>query len=259
MGQQLVRIEDQVTAVGAVQCAGLDQRKVGNQGAHLRYVLDPPDQVLVGGVILENDRRAGRIRVVDDHVDAVGMKSRHAAGDIVDIGALLRRQKCIHVLDRVLLDRLEVFHDVGVFPVGILHPRDQLLHRVPRDLLVQRLDALVMLALHQRHFANDSLQFLLQPGNQLLDPLLFRVRQPLVLLLVEWLAVGHRTHRVTAWRAHDDDAAFLGLAVQFAKRLFLPVLQLLLDLLAPVAVLLALERRRQRGQQVLDQRFHVMA
>ena len=55
----LARIEQQIAAVGAMQRAGLDQQEVGDQRAHLGDVLDPADEVAVGGIELLDDRRPG--------------------------------------------------------------------------------------------------------------------------------------------------------------------------------------------------------
>lgn len=47
--EDLACIEQQVAAVRAVQRAALDQRKIGEQRAHLRDVLDAPEQIVKGG------------------------------------------------------------------------------------------------------------------------------------------------------------------------------------------------------------------
>ena len=71
---------DQVAAVGAVQRAGLDQREVGDQRAHLREVLDAADEVVVGGVVLVHDRRAAAAAVLDQHVHLVAPQRGLALG-----------------------------------------------------------------------------------------------------------------------------------------------------------------------------------
>ena len=60
--QKLAGVQQQIAAIGPVQRAGLDQQEVGNQRTHLRDMLDPADQIAVGGVELLDDRRVRRRR-----------------------------------------------------------------------------------------------------------------------------------------------------------------------------------------------------
>ena len=73
-GQQLLRVEHEVAAVGAVQRAGHQEIEIGDQRAEPRQVLDPADQRLVRRVVLVDDRRAVLLAVVDDDVDLVAAK-----------------------------------------------------------------------------------------------------------------------------------------------------------------------------------------
>ena len=52
------RVEHQIAAIGPVQRAGHDQIEIGEQRAEARHVLDAADQVLMGRVVLVDDRRA---------------------------------------------------------------------------------------------------------------------------------------------------------------------------------------------------------
>ena len=259
VAQQLECVDHEVTAVGAMQRARLDQREIGHQRTHLRMIFDPPGQVLVSRVILEDDRRAIGVGVIDDHVDAVLEKLADPAGDIVRVRGALARQEVLGVLDRVFFHGREIGQDVGLLTVALLDPGHQLFHRVQGDFLVQRLDPLMVLALQQGHVTDDVLQLQLEFRDQLFDTLFLGVRQFFELRLIQRSTVDRWPQRVPRRRPHDHDPFRPRLRVEFAKGLFLPILELLLDLLAPVAVFLAFERTGQRGQEVLDQLFHVLA
>ena len=63
--QQAQRLDDQISAVGAMQRAAANQVEVGDQGAQSRLVLGAADQVRIGRIVLEDDRSAGGLAVVD--------------------------------------------------------------------------------------------------------------------------------------------------------------------------------------------------
>jgi hypothetical protein len=58
MAENVERLHDQEAPVRAVQRARPDLAKVGHHRAEHRAVLDPPEQVVVGRVPLDDDRRS---------------------------------------------------------------------------------------------------------------------------------------------------------------------------------------------------------
>ena len=76
-GQQLLRVEHEVAAIGAVQRAGDQQVEIGDQRAEPRQVLDPADQRLMRRVVLVDDRRAVPAAIVDDDVDLIAAEPAH--------------------------------------------------------------------------------------------------------------------------------------------------------------------------------------
>ena len=57
--------------VGPVQRAAADHGEVRLQGAHVGAVLDAPHQVVVGGLVLVDDRRTATLGMGDDDVDPI--------------------------------------------------------------------------------------------------------------------------------------------------------------------------------------------
>ena len=73
--QQAARIEQQKAAIGAVNCASLDEAKIGDQHAVLRDVLDAAQQIAQRGMQLFDDRNAGFASgMTDQHIDRVAIE-----------------------------------------------------------------------------------------------------------------------------------------------------------------------------------------
>ena len=75
-GQQLLRVEHEIAAIGAVQRARGQQVEIGDERAEAGEVLDPADQRLMRRVVLVDDRRAVPPAVVDDDVDLIAAEPR---------------------------------------------------------------------------------------------------------------------------------------------------------------------------------------
>ena len=66
-------VDDEVSAVGLVECACFDECEVGDEVAHFGHVLDAADEVFEGGVIAVDDGAAHGVLVIDEAVDAVAL------------------------------------------------------------------------------------------------------------------------------------------------------------------------------------------
>ena len=158
--QQLVRVEDEIAAVGLVQCARFDEGEVGDQGAEVFDVLDPADEVGVGGVIGRHHRRAGEAVAIDQDVDLVAAETgRRRQGETVQQRWRLRGfAEFVGVLDEVGLDVVEIgAHglDVGVFVAQLA---ELVFHRQAGKLAVEGAQAGAFLALPLRAFADELVQ-----------------------------------------------------------------------------------------------------
>ena len=105
--QHLACVQQQVAAIGAVQGAGLDQGEIRHQCTELRHMLNTPDQIAVGGVVLGHDRGAGGLAVADQHIDLVAVKAlpRHQL-EAGEAGTVFGFAEIVGVVDHVLLHHL---------------------------------------------------------------------------------------------------------------------------------------------------------
>src|SRR5690606_2834774 len=84
-------------------------------------------------------------------------------------------------------------------------------------------------------------------------------RQLLELLVVQQLAVSDRRDRETVWRADEAHVLPPRVLLQGLERCAMTILELLVDLRDAVAVVLALERGRNRLAELVDETLHVLA
>jgi len=78
IAQHIFDAQHQKAAVGALQCAGLDQREVRVQRSELRLFFDAAEQVRICGVELDDDRCAVGRLFVDEDVHRVLAQRRFA-------------------------------------------------------------------------------------------------------------------------------------------------------------------------------------
>jgi hypothetical protein len=163
LGQQLERIQQQVAAVGLMQRARLDQQEVGDQRTELGNVLDPSDQVLVGGVVLVDHRRAFGRLAPHQQVDAKAVEIGQLAGERGQAGqGFLGMAELVHALDDVLLHLVQVAAHRRVVRIAAAQVVDQVADGEQHRFLVELAHALEAFAPPLMDLANDLFQFLLQ-------------------------------------------------------------------------------------------------
>ena len=121
---------------------------------------------------------------------------------------------------------------------------------------IERLHGIAVLALPQRHLAHDRLEVGLDGFHLVLDALALGRRQLIEQFRRQHLAVARRGEGEAHRRAHQGDVLAFGAALERAEGGFALLLELLLDGLAPRPVFVALEGRRQRGAQFVDEPLH---
>jgi hypothetical protein len=216
-------------------------------------VLDATDERVVARVVLVYHRRAARRGVLDDHLHRVAPEGRLGPGRL----HLLRLPQHRRVLERVVLHLGEVrlhLRQPGV--LGLELP-DQARHRHARHLAVEAAHPAQRLAAPHRHLVQKIGELLLQRRDQRLVALLLGGRQPAELLRPHHAFLAERAEGEAARRAHQQDLHLLGALAHLVHRAVVALGELGLDLLVAVAVLVALERRRDRGAQVFHQARHV--
>src|SRR5215831_6760966 len=175
-GQQPLRIEQQITAIGTMQCPRREQIEVGDERTEARNVLDPADQRLMGRIVLEYDRGALVGAVVDKDIDLVAPEAVLGDG-LLDWGRhrppwrgrRRLRQKIIGVLFDVALDGVEVLHDFGQVAMAgtqfVHHGCDCSAGGLASELAYR----LAMLTLPLRDFLHDSFELALHLLQIVLD------------------------------------------------------------------------------------------
>jgi hypothetical protein len=266
LGEQLQRIEDEVAAVRAVQHARLDQAEVGHERAHLRDVLDAADQRVVARLVLIDDRRAGGGGVLDQHVHRVAAEHRlgrlglrHRDAEEHHRLAVLRLAEGLGVLEHVFLDLAQVVLHLRQRAVFGLQLLDQAAHRGARHLAVQGAQPAQGFAPPLRHLGEDFFQLPLERVDRALQPLLLLRRQLRELLGLHDPFAGERAEAEAARRAHERYALGARPLADVVQHLLLAAAELVLDLLAPVAVFVGFEGGRHGGAQVFHQPLHAGA
>ena len=258
LAQQLARVDQQVAPVGAVQRTRADQPEVGDQRAELRAVVDAPDQVGVGRELHLDDR--GRVfaaaggQQVDLVARQVGRRRERIGGCVLG-----GPQEVVGVLEHVGVDRREPFVDpVGLRPLGadiVEHVADGELGRI----VVQLAHALDLLLAQPHSFAHHALQALLQRLDALAQPLLVGLGQLAEVVRAHHVVVLDRCQREAVGGANQHDAVAHRLVVERRQCLGLALGHLGLDPLDLGTVVVGLERRRNRGLELVDQPSHVLA
>jgi len=110
-----------------------------------------------------------------------------------------------------------------------------------------------------RHLLHDRFELALHLLQVLLDALALRLGQRLEQFGRQHLAVAPRRQGQPHRRSQHGDALRLGLALQLAEGLLVPLFELLIDYVSPRPVVVAFEGRRQCGAQLFDEPFHRLA
>jgi hypothetical protein len=241
-----------------MQGARLDHGEVGDQRAHLGHVLHPADEIRQRRMVLVHDRSAGRVGLAHQDVDPVTAEAGAVAlPETVGLAAPpFRLDQAVHVVHEVGAHRLEVLAHRGQRRELCLQLLDRVSDGEFRDLLVQFAQASPALLVPAGPEANQRLELALQLLDLCLDLRALLLRELLELLRAEQLAVAHGRHAEAGRRADDGDALCLGLLAERLRRLLLALAEFLVDGLAAVLVVLALEGRRDGRPQFVDQPVH---
>jgi hypothetical protein len=212
-----------------------------------------------------DDRGAPGRALLDQHVHPVAAEERLAVlrhrqryAEQRRALAFLGLAEEFRLVEHVLLHVGEILSDLRQRAVLRLQLLDQALDRRPRHLAPQLAQLAVRLAAPLRHVADGALQLLVEGGDGLLQPLALRLRQLLEILRAHHFVALARGEAEAGRRAHERHALLGGAIADLPHGLLLPVDELLLDLAAPRAVLVGLERRGNGRPQVLDQPRHVL-
>ena len=259
-GQQLVGVEYQVTAVGAVQGAGFDQVEVGDQCAHLGYVLDPAQQVAEARAVLVDHRRGGQLLVVDQHVDVVLGEFPDPVFGVVGNGRiLLHLGKGLRLFQDIRVHRLEVIDNRRELAVLFLQLIQYRVDCQFAEFAIQLLEFIAALFLPAGQLPDDHLQLLFQLVDNPHYPILFLFGFRFKRLRCNDFLVLHGREGVAAGCLDHGDTRRHRFLAQGLEGLFFTVLVLFPEFLHPGLVLVALEGGGQQAQQFFHRPVHIAA
>ena len=262
LGKDLLRIEDQESAIGAMQRARLDQCEIADQGAHVHVMFDAPDQILQGRIVLIDHRPIAAARVVDQQIDQIALH-RDGAGKIRGfrfIVALGRFVERLAAFEDVLHDLLEISGDRRQIVVAGLDFLDQVTYCQPQRLAADFLDDVLHIPAPARKLVHQLVQFFVAGADLLAEFLLSLFRQLGELLVrIGFLGTLHRREDEALRRPQQGNAGLLGVIAELAQGVLLAMLLFFLQRLDAFAILLAVERRRDRRADFPDEALHVVA
>ena len=250
LAEQLLRLDDQVAAVGPVQGARAQLAITGVERALIGAVLDTTEQVVVGRMRLEHHRRAAIDRVADHQARAVLLLEQHA---VLCLRAVLVDQLLDHGLQQVDLHRLQISLDAGVLGILFRKGRQQRLQCLTDGLVIELAQLVGGLALPLREAGQLFVQPHFQRGNIFVVTLALGFRQLSEFGLVQRLAVLHRGEGDIGAVAVEGDFLLERKLLDDVQRLVVALVEGAVD----GALLLLeggrLEHCREGGQQVVDQ------
>lgn len=242
---------------------GPDAPVVGHHRAERRLVLDPAEEVVVGGVGLEDHGRARAPVVGDQDVRRVAAEellagAPQAVGDRLGqpLVSVVAAAEAVEVLDDVVGEPPEPAVErrhVGEPPAEVL---DEVTDREEGDLaveLAQPAHALTLDVADPRHDAREARLDLVAVLQQLAFG---RLGQLLELGRGDEATVDDRHGHEAGGRELERQAALEREPAQLGERVLAAFLQLALELVAALLVVLALERLRDPAQRVVDEPAH---
>ena len=241
--QQAARIKQKEAAIGPMNCARLDEAKIGNEHAVMRDVLDAAQQVAQSRMQFFDDR-SDRFAssMTDQDIDRVAIKRRFEL-------VLQRRALVAFALDhehRDIFDEVRAnclqmrqdFRDIGEASLCGLN---ELPDGEFRGFTIELAYFVAPFGLPLRKLTHDVFEVLLELFDGGLDFLAFGFLPGPEFVRRNGVTVPRRGERKTHWGAENDDVLGCGLLVQGREGLGLFGLESLIDGAAPRLIILAFE------------------
>ena len=253
-GQQLVRLDDQETAIGAMQRTRAQLAIIGVERPLVGLVFDAAEEVVVGRMGLEHHRGTTSDMVADDEIGLV-LLAQFLAPLHVGLGVV--GQLLDHRLEQIHLHGLQIGTDAGVVVVLLRQRRQERLQGLDDGVLVQRPQLIARLAPPLRQAGQLFVETFFETGDIGVKAFALGLGQLGEFGFIQRLALLHRREGDIVGIAIEGDLLFQrelfhhvqGLVVALIERTFDGVLLLLECRM--------LEHRRKGGQQVVDELRHV--
>jgi len=266
VAQQVFRLDDQKAAIGAVQAAGFDHEKVGVQCAKVGFLLDAPEQVGIGRVVLNDDRRALLTTVIDQDIHLIlAERQFFEPGDRRQIDLRLARRllltagtEGIGILLDILLNRFQKRYHLRQIGVLFLQVVDQPADDILDDLTINLFHTLARNPLRSAHLFHHLLEFVLEHGAATQQLFALFGRHRLKCSITQRLAVENRDNHDAHRTGLQDKPLPCGAFADLTEQFFTPGVELMQHLIPPRRILIALERARQFCTQMRDHHMHIL-
>ena len=165
VGQQILGLHDEVAAIGAVQRPSPYLGEIGHHGSQDGAMLDPPHQVLICGIVLDDDRGAHTVTLLGQHVDLVAIRlpfsPRRGHGERRLL--LLRgAHKVGRMLHNVAAHGVQIGRHLGTVAVARLDILQQLVRHESGQLLSDVVDGLLACPVQFSRLAHRPVVLLLE-------------------------------------------------------------------------------------------------
>ena len=71
VAQQIMGVHDEIAAVGPMQTAAFDIAEMGRHHPALHFIFQAAHQIVIGRILLDDDRRAFRFAVIHQQIDII--------------------------------------------------------------------------------------------------------------------------------------------------------------------------------------------
>ena len=257
---ELLGVDEQVAAVRTVEGACFDEREVGRERAQPGDVLDASEEARDGRMILDDDRRARRATVLDDHVNPIPRE--HAPVGISGAALALWRSRGDRVgelLEEIRVDAVEERDDLRKVTEALADVGDVVIDDASHRLAVEAARRVAHLLLPARHLVEERLDVRRDLFHRAVERVLLGRRERVRLGVREHGPVLHRLELETGLGFLEREGARRGHLRDRFDGFLAAFLERRLNRLAPRAVLLALEGGGHRDSELVGELLHRVA
>ncbi len=261
MAQEVARWHDQEAAAGAVQRAGTDHGEIGLRAALGDFVLNPPDQIVIRRVVLDDDRRMFQLALIDQDIDFIPFDP---AAHLV-VSRIIRDEFALAVSaflqmlpmrDQIGFDGVEVGQHVRQIGIPWTQSFDQRRDDESGDALIEFIQLGVNLRRQVAQAPQRFLNLLLKHLFPCADRLDLIRAEALNLVRCERFAVAHGHHDESERRFCQGKISLIGRLRELLEFLLLRIFERLDECAARLSIGFALKSLRNlaqtRGDQIMD-------
>jgi len=197
--------------------AGADLCKVGNHRAVFSTMLDPPYQVVIGGIVFEYHRRMVQVGAFHQHIDGIAREPTVLQLIRPDDKWHLRRllgHKALDVGEDILAHSVQVLQHLRAIAESLSQVDQQAIYDKARHLAPDLLDGLLALAIQLAGLSHGLVELLLEFGTIGLKAPLGLGIELLIVLSAQDLAVDHGRDRQARLRPDEGKSTLVEIGLQ---------------------------------------------